>query len=629
MKKLLLSLFFVLNLTLGCLGAAESKRPEDTIYTLVSTEYITESDDIKLENGFRVTKTQLQKLSLGLPLTMIEEKEEDGNTIINFPQVRGEILHFILSLEPHINEAGTINREGINIEIDTLLSRPEVTNRLELISECIIALNYLDSQAILEIFIEQFSANIHVFDGNIGTNLNALSILQETVDCRVKSSINAKLLPYFLQLKKACKTHLSDGLIEWNTEKTQYLNTSDHNTIVIFDSETKQVLQTLVGHKDTIRDVSWSPDGSQIASASLDRTIRIWNAQNGTCTKVINFNVISAEVFWDPTGSKIAYKNYNNEIKIWNTKTKTLTTIKTEKDPHRRFYDSSIVLDYLWNKDGTKIISLNVDGNYRIWDINTNTCLTTLPSGLSEGVFFRLNPQETMIAIKKGDFDDSVEIWDINTGILLTTFIGHRYTIYDMSWNPEGNILATCSNDGTIKLWSTETRTLLRTIKDKTDKEFCSISWNPKYNLLVSTSRERTISIWNPNNANRLIRLNTETIINEIKWNKEGTHFYTVNDYTLSTWGTPDLNLIQQLITYKTIQNARPLSTEIIKRIHTLPTTLTNNPRFREIIAENPPARLPFTERLSHIIRRPAFWVPVTIAGSILGATIASYWQQG
>ena len=61
MKKLLLSLFFRLNITIGCLGAAESKIPEDTEYTLVSQEYTLKNADTRLARGFKVTKAQLQR----------------------------------------------------------------------------------------------------------------------------------------------------------------------------------------------------------------------------------------------------------------------------------------------------------------------------------------------------------------------------------------------------------------------------------------------------------------------------------------------------------------------------------------------------------------------------------------
>ncbi|MBT3456275.1 hypothetical protein HN446_04375, partial [bacterium] len=91
MKKLLLSLFFVLNITLGCFGAEEEKV-DGTFYTLVSQEYHTETPEVKIANGFRVTREQLQTLSLGLPLTMIEEAEEDDNNTIDLPQVQQEIL---------------------------------------------------------------------------------------------------------------------------------------------------------------------------------------------------------------------------------------------------------------------------------------------------------------------------------------------------------------------------------------------------------------------------------------------------------------------------------------------------------------------------------------------------------
>src|SRR5258707_10226708 len=57
--------------------------------------------------------------------------------------------------------------------------------------------------------------------------------------------------------------------------------------IVIWNVESEQVERILTGHSDIVKNVSWSPDGSMIASDSNDATIRVWDAQSGALIRVI------------------------------------------------------------------------------------------------------------------------------------------------------------------------------------------------------------------------------------------------------------------------------------------------------------------------------------------------------
>lgn len=45
--------------------------------------------------------------------------------------------------------------------------------------------------------------------------------------------------------------------------------------------------RTLKGHTDTVQHVLYSPEGNQIASASLDKSVRLWDVETGVCGRVL------------------------------------------------------------------------------------------------------------------------------------------------------------------------------------------------------------------------------------------------------------------------------------------------------------------------------------------------------
>ena len=68
----------------------------------------------------------------------------------------------------------------------------------------------------------------------------------------------------------------------------QLASASEDNTVKIWNLEDGQCQQTLQGHSWDVNAVAWSPDGKLIASGSFDTTVRVWSAEDGSCAKVLS-----------------------------------------------------------------------------------------------------------------------------------------------------------------------------------------------------------------------------------------------------------------------------------------------------------------------------------------------------
>ena len=82
--------------------------------------------------------------------------------------------------------------------------------------------------------------------------------------------------------------------------------------------ELLRVLTNLIERR--VSSVVYSPCGTKIASASADKTLRIWNAQTGQCVSTLSVDYAVISVAFSPDGSKIAAANWN-EIQIFDTQT--------------------------------------------------------------------------------------------------------------------------------------------------------------------------------------------------------------------------------------------------------------------------------------------------------------------
>ncbi|KAL2891723.1 protein transporter sec-13 [Ceratocystis lukuohia] len=94
-----------------------------------------------------------------------------------------------------------------------------------------------------------------------------------------------------------------------------------------FDAASQSYVQDgepLTGHTDWVRDVAWSPTvlkKSYIASASQDKTARIWTSDNANTgkwgCKVLNFDSAVWKVSWSLSGNVLAISGADNKVTLW------------------------------------------------------------------------------------------------------------------------------------------------------------------------------------------------------------------------------------------------------------------------------------------------------------------------
>ncbi|WP_414583838.1 hypothetical protein [Scytonema sp. PCC 10023] len=118
--------------------------------------------------------------------------------------------------------------------------------------------------------------------------------------------------------------------------------------------------------------------------------------------------------------------------------------------------------------------------------------------GAVRGVSY--SPDGELLA--SGSEDDTVKLWKKNR-TLLFTFKGHHNNIWSVSFSHDGNILASASDDGTIKLWNVKNGILIRTIT--AHKEWVrSAIFSRDDKILISSSSDKTIKLWNVENGTLL-----------------------------------------------------------------------------------------------------------------------------
>ena len=77
--------------------------------------------------------------------------------------------------------------------------------------------------------------------------------------------------------------HIPDSLncIAWSSDGLLIATASEDRTVRVWEAESGRLLHTLEGHTDSVRSVAYSGDGRRLASGSDDHTVRVWEAESG------------------------------------------------------------------------------------------------------------------------------------------------------------------------------------------------------------------------------------------------------------------------------------------------------------------------------------------------------------
>jgi WD40 repeat protein len=148
------------------------------------------------------------------------------------------------------------------------------------------------------------------------------------------------------------------------------------------------MMPLFLGHTDPVCSVSWSPDGTRIASGSVDESVRVWDAATGQCVSILNghSNYVSS-VSWSPDGTRIASGSYDNSVRVWDAATgQCVSTLNGHSD---------WVNSVSWSPDGTRIASGSYDKSVRVWDAATGALLgSKRPAWASSGTRSSVNPRD-------------------------------------------------------------------------------------------------------------------------------------------------------------------------------------------------------------------------------------------
>lgn len=132
--------------------------------------------------------------------------------------------------------------------------------------------------------------------------------------------------------------------------------------------------------------------------------------------------------------------------------------------------------------------------------------------------------------LASGSEDQTVRLWDRNGGQLLGCFRGHENRVNALAFSPDGLVLASGSEDHTIRLWDRHTGRELACLRGHLHR-VTVLRWSPDGRVLTSASEDFTVRLWNPGSDRKLPHLGGhQHPVRALRWSLDG-RFLESRDY--------------------------------------------------------------------------------------------------
>ncbi|NES85059.1 MAG: WD40 repeat domain-containing protein [Moorea sp. SIO2B7] len=324
-------------------------------------------------------------------------------------------------------------------------------------------------------------------------------------------------------------------------------------TRLLFTMAQEDAYVTTITHEKSVRDLTYSPDGTYLATASFDKTAKLVEVATGREITTITHRDLVYAVKFSPDGNYLATISKDKTAKLVAVTTgREVTTISHEnqiyaltfspdgtylatasRDKTAKLVAVATGTEVTWinHRDSVRAVTFSPDGTYLATASNDYTAkLVAVATGTevtrithkNQVRAVKFSPDGTYLAT--ASCDKTAKLMAVATGTEVTTII-HKDWVSDVNFSPDGTYLATKSNDYTIKLVAVATGRRVTTIIH--ENQVTAVAFSPDGTYLATASWDKTAKLVEVATGTEVTRITHEDQVYAVAFSPDGTYLAT------------------------------------------------------------------------------------------------------
>jgi len=265
--------------------------------------------------------------------------------------------------------------------------------------------------------------------------------------------------------------------------------------------------------------INFSPDGSLLLAGFSDGSFRILNPDSFVSSlEVVDAHYKAVNAMDMPPKMDRILTAGHNSIKIWDRKGEHL-------------FDWNKHATTIWNaeisKDGLWAVSSAFNKTFLLWDVSNNTLVESLRGHEDVCLATCISPGLRLIA--SGSNDLSIKLWDLETRKVVSTLHGPTEDIYDLAFSPDGRLLVACSKDKSARIYDVGEEKLLHILKGH-QAMVMEAEFSPDGLYLVTASADHSMILWDVASGEKIHHfLDVEAAVMDLAYHPDGLSVYSIS----------------------------------------------------------------------------------------------------
>jgi WD40 repeat protein len=317
--------------------------------------------------------------------------------------------------------------------------------------------------------------------------------------------------------------------ITFSPDGARILTASWDKTAKLWDATSGKLLVTFA-HQGTVNSAAFSPDGAQILTASADRSAKLWEAVSGKLIGSFGHQDGVNSAAFSPDGTRILTASADRTAKLWDaTSGKLIASFEHQANVYRGAF----------SPDGSRILTASKDRTAKLWDVASGKLIASFghQDAVDDAVF---SPDGARILT--ASWDKTAKLWDAASAKLIASF-EHQGVVVAAVFSPDGARILTASWDKTAKLWDAVSGKLIASFGHRESVQ--NATFSPDGARILTASYDKTVKLWEVASGEPVASFTHQDGLYHAAFSHDGSQILTASaDKTAKLWDAASGKLI-------------------------------------------------------------------------------------